>query len=111
MVKIIGGEVVQDDDPRAIEWERRQNRTAQGGLGRPTDTVHNFAQGVRQDPNQPPLVAINNRLRGFGIPDFNVGGHVIEPLFSVAGVLALVFWGLPGLLIVAVVWYVMTRQQ
>lgn len=116
MVKIINGEVVPDDDPRAQEWMRRQRQPGSSQSPFPNAWQHQQQQqggaGGRQQMNeQSPTVEINNRLRAFGLSDLRLGQHVIEPMYLVAAVLGLVFWGIPGILIVAAIWFFMTRQQ
>ncbi|XP_066915125.1 protein FAM241B-like [Clytia hemisphaerica] len=118
MVKIINGEIVPDDDPRAQRFTQQQQRNNQpfpnawqraGNQGNQAQPNRQQQQQQQQQPS--PLTEINNRLRGFGINDVNIQGNVIEPIFLVAAVLALVFYGFPGLLIVAVVWFLTTRQR
>jgi len=124
MVKIINGEVVPDNDPRAQEWTRRQNtpsysqnntntntRARTSNIGNSNTGSNSSQQNTGGGAQQSPLVDVNNRLRGLGVPNFQLAGQVVEPVFTVAALLALVFWGFPGLLIVAVVWYIMTRQN
>ena len=53
---------------------------------------------------------INAKLRTFGVPDLTVRGHIVEPIYLVGGLLALMFWGFPGILIAAIIWYMNTRQ-
>ena len=57
-----------------------------------------------------PVQQINEKLRTFGIPTLTVRGHVVEPIFLVGGLLALMMWGFPGLLIALIIWYMNTRQ-
>lgn len=124
MVKIIAGEIVQDDDPRAQRLQNQQQRNNQpfpnawnrtGGGGGGGRGGAGQIGGQRQPPQQQqqqasPFDAVNDKLRQFGLNDLNIQGHVIEPVFMVAAVLCLVFYGIPGLLVVAVVWY-MSRQR
>ena len=112
MVKIIAGEIVQDDDPRVQQLKNQQQRN-----NRPLPNTWNRggdgsnAHSAQRQPQQlSPLDAVNDKLRQFGINDLNFQGHVIEPVFMVAAVLCLVFYGIPGVLIVAVIWYV-SRQR
>lgn len=135
MVKIIDGEIVQDDDPRAIEWERRQrqnqgysdprlrnNQNEQqqqqgsmgafgglfgGGMGRAGAP----GAGHQQGQGQSPFDGINQRLSEFGLRPWNIGGNVVEPIVTVALILALVFYGLRGVMVVAIVWYLFGRSR
>eukprot|EP00794_Sanderia_malayensis_P012299 gene12299-13567_t len=132
MVKIIDGEIVPDDDPRAVEWERRQ-RQQQGwsdprlrqsqqqqqqsgtGLGRSAFGLGGMmGGGAAQHPGQrvgSPFQGINNKLMEMGLQPWNVGAYVIEPIFTVAFLLALVFYGIKGLIIVGVVWFLFQRHN
>nr|XP_004210717.1 protein FAM241B-like [Hydra vulgaris] len=101
MVKIINGEIVQDDDPRAKAWVQKKNssqRLSSNNYNRHQET----SIGERS-----PVDEINNRLRGFGIPNLTLAGHIVEPVFLIAAVVALVMWGFIGLLVVALIWYFM----
>ena len=41
---------------------------------------------------------LNQRLLGLGIPRFNIGSYNIEPIVTVGFLLAMLLFGLPGLL-------------
>jgi len=114
MVKIVAGEIVADDDPRARHLNPRQganNQPLPNTWHRAPAGTNSNGAGNQQQPEQPsPLTEINNRLRAFGINDLHLQGYCIEPIFLVLAVLGLVFYGLPGLLIVAVVWFFMTQR-
>lgn len=132
MVKIIDGEIVPDDDPRAVEWERRQ-RQSQGwndkrlrgnatpGGGADGSQYNNafarmgFPQGSGAQGGQPqgqsPFQGINEKLTELGLRPWNIGEYIVEPVFTVALILALVFYGFPGLVVVAVIWFVFGRTQ
>ncbi|XP_065063475.1 protein FAM241B-like [Rhopilema esculentum] len=131
MVKIIDGEIVQDDDPRAIEWERQQrqgqgwndprlrnsrnNSKQQSTTQSPAGAFGRMGQGPmaqgQANPQQgaSPFQALNEKLSDFGLRPWNVGDHVIEPIFQVALILALVFFGFQGLIVVGVLWYMFGR--
>lgn len=119
MVKIINGEVVQDDDPRAIEWMQHQNlknhtnnRSAPNESYQQQQSQQQAAGGFQGVGDLQNIVLnINNKLRAFGLNDLHVGDHVVEPIFLVAGVLALVFWGVPGIFIILISWYVYNRRH
>ena len=132
MVKIINGEIVQDDDPRAVEWARlqsqrqsvtqRRQQTGQGmqgqgqGMGLFGGLQGAFGSGQgRQEPQpaqaqQSPFQGINEKLAGMGIPRWNIGQNVVEPLFSVIFVLALIFYGVRGLLMAGLLWFMFGRN-
>lgn len=114
MVKIINGEIVQDDDPRALNWQGKQRARANTVLSQqmshsPSSAqAHGFVQRPRQDLPQPrsPFSQFSAWLRGFGIPDINLGGHIIEPAISAAFVISIVLFGIQGLVIVGLLYYV-----
>ena len=131
-MKIIDGEIVQDDDPRAVEWERRQRQNqgwndprlrggngAQQGTGGGPPYNNAFARmgyapqgGVGQQgqfQGQSPFQGINQKLSELGLRPWNIGDNVVEPIFIVALILALVFYGFPGLVVVGVIWFVFGR--
>ena len=112
MVKIIAGEIVQDDDPRVQQLknqQQRNNRPLPNTWNRGGDEGNAHSAPQQRQQQLQPFDAVNDKLRQFGINDLNFQGHVIEPVFMVAAVLCLVFYGVPGLLVVAVIWYV-SRQ-
>ncbi len=133
MVKIIDGEIVQDDDPRALEWERRQRQSqgwsdprlrnqgqqqaqyqqqGMGAMGAFGNMMGNVGGGNAQPGQAPsPLQGINNRLSEMGLRPWNIGQYVVEPVFTVALVLALVFYGVKGLMVVGIVWYMFGRTN
>ena len=133
MVKIIDGEIVQDDDPRAIEWERRQrqsqgwndsrlrgdHRNQQETTGSPS-----FASAFGRMGNPPsgggqnsqmegrsPFQEINEKLSGLGLRPWSIGDYVVEPIFTVALILAFVLYGFPGLAVVGIIWFFFGRTQ
>ena len=131
MVKIIDGEIVQDDDPRAIEWERRQRsnqgwsdprlRAGSGGqqmtAGNPSynDTFARMGVpsrgGGQGGQAQSPFQGINEKLSEFGLRPWSIGDYVVEPVFTVALILALVLYGFPGVIVVGVIWFIFGRTQ
>ena len=133
MVKIIDGEIVQDDDPRAIEWENRQRRNQgwndprlRGGNGSQQGPNTNPSYGNAfarmgapsggggqdvQNRGESPFQGINQKLSEFGLRPWSIGEYVVEPIFTVALILALVLYGFPGLVVVGVIWFVFGRTQ
>ena len=111
MVKIIAGEIVSDDDIRAQRFDQRQrnnqpfpNVWQRGGGGQ--SNQYQQQQSPPAGEGAPgPLTEINNRLRGFGIGNQFIQGRLIEPVFQVAAVLALVFYGIPGIIVVGLIWF------
>lgn len=116
MVKIINGEIVQDDDPRAQEWTRQQQRR-NNPQPQQYQSSYNRNFGNQRSDNQQniqpnsPVVEINNRLRQLGVPNFNLGGQVVEPIFTVAAIIGVLFFGFPALLVVGLFWYFSTGQN
>lgn len=111
MVTIINGEIVPDSDPRAKAYRERRNNTNRAQTR--TTTSNETASRSRQ-PNQDggqgnnnsPFTEINNQLLRLGIPRFTLAGNVVEPVFLVAALIAVLFVGLPGLLMIAVVYFI-----
>ena len=88
MVTIINGEIVQDNDPRAQEFRNRGRRQQ--------EQQHQRTRGS-QNQNYPPVQQggsifdqLNDRLISAGFPRWNLGQNVVEPIVSVALILALV---------------------
>ena len=108
MVTIINGEIVQDNDPRAQEFRNRGRRQQ--------EQQHQRTQGS-QNQNYPPVQQggsifdqLNDRLISAGFPRWNLGQNVVEPIVSVALILAVVLFGFQGLLLVGVLWLI-TQQS
>ncbi|EDO33771.1 predicted protein [Nematostella vectensis] len=114
MVTIIDGEIVQDDDPRAQAYKNRnrrpENSSSQGSF-------HQTQRNGRAPPGPGGLGAgsmfdqFNNKLIELGFPRWNIGDNVVEPIVSVALLLALVFFGIKGVLMVAVVCYLLRQAH
>lgn len=131
MVKIIDGEIVQDDDPRAIEWEKQQrqnhgwsdprlragfNQQQQHGAetqNRPDTGTGMFGlggmMGGQGQPGNSTFQGINQKLSEMGLRPWNIGGYVVKPVFTIALVIAALFYGVRGMLIVAIIWYLFGR--
>lgn len=118
MVRILSnGEIVQDDDPRA--------RQAAGNRG--SNSARPRQGFVRHEDYQQPgagrgflgqgegqvsvFTLINQKLLDFGIPRFNVGPYVVEPIALVGMILAGLLFGLPGLLFGGVLFMVVMSSQ
>jgi len=117
MVTIIDGEIVQDDDPRAQAYKQR-NRWQENSP--PSQREQNFDPGrMRARPQVGPggigggsiIDQVNNKLLSAGFPRWNLGQNVIEPIVSVALLLALIFFGVKGLLMVGVVWFLLNQAN
>lgn len=54
---------------------------------------------------------INQKLLDFGVPRFNVGSYVVEPIALVGMILAGLLFGLPGLLFGGVLFMVVMSSQ
>ena len=71
-----------------------------------------------QNQNYPPVQQggsifdqLNNRLISAGFPRWNLGQNVVEPIVSVALILAVVLFGFQGLLLVGVLWFIMQQSR
>lgn len=115
MVTIIDGEIVQDDDPRAQAYKQRNRRQESSNQ---SQTQQSFdPTRTRQRPQVGPggigggsiIDQFNNRLIAAGFPRWNLGQNVVEPIVSVMLILALVFFGLKGVLMVGVVWFLLNQ--
>ena len=109
MVTIINGEIVQDNDPRAQEFRNRGRRQQ--------EQQHQRTRGS-QNQNYPPVQQggsifdqLNDRLISAGFPRWNLGQNVVEPIVSVALILAVVLFGFQGLLLVGVLWFIMQQSR
>ncbi len=67
--------------------------------------------GIDQFENQDPVQhqpegnvfeGLNSRLLNLGVPRWNVGSYVVEPIVSLGFLLAFIFLGFPGLLFAAI---------
>lgn len=50
--------------------------------------------------------SLNNRLLNFGIPRWNLGSLVVEPIYSVGTLLMMLMFGLPGILLIVILFVV-----
>ncbi|BFZ02604.1 hypothetical protein BsWGS_05643 [Bradybaena similaris] len=106
MVKILAnGDIVADDDPRAQQTYSKQTGNAHSGQTRIQSTRH-----VQQDngPQVSIFQSLNQRLVALGIPSFNFGDIVVEPIVSIGLLIALLVFGFPGL-IIGLILFVVSR--
>ena len=108
MVTIINGEIVQDNDPRAQEFRNRGRRQEQQQRGQQQWT---HSQNLPQEQGGSMFDQLNNRLISAGFPRWNLGQNVVEPIVSVALILALVLFGFKGVLLVGVAWFIMQQSR
>ncbi|KAJ7372798.1 hypothetical protein OS493_016717 [Desmophyllum pertusum] len=107
MVTIINGEIVQDNDPRAQEFRnrgRRQERQQQQQWNQNAPVQQGQGGGSIFDQ-------LNNRLISAGFPRWNLGQNIVEPIVSVALIIALVLFGIQGVLLVGVAWFIMQQSR
>lgn len=112
MVMIINGEIVQDNDPRAQEFRnrgRRQERQQEQSQQQWSYGSHMQNPPVQQGGSI--FDQLNNRLITAGFPRWNLGQNVVEPIVSVALILALVLFGFQGVLLVGVLWFIMQQSR
>ena len=53
----------------------------------------------------------NQKLLQLGIPRWNVGSHVVEPLMTVMMLLVLLFFGIQGVLFLGLLYFVVKMSQ
>lgn len=116
MVTIINGEIVPDNDPRAKAYrERKSNTNRQESTSRTANenartngrgTQYGRQDNVNNNNQASPFTEINNYLLRVGIPRFTLAGTVVEPIILIAALLVLVFFGLPGLILMAIAYFV-----
>ena len=111
MVTIINGEIVQDNDPRARAYRERQDNANRPQINsrrsneNASQSNQRFQDG-RQNYANSPFTDINNYLLRAGIPRFTLAGNVVEPVFLIAALIVVILAGLPGLLLMAIVYFV-----
>lgn len=110
MVTIINGEIVQDNDPRAQEFRNRGRRQEQQQR-RPQHQWPHSQNPPHEQLGRSIFDQLNNRLISAGFPRWNLGQNVVEPIVSVALILALVLFGIQGVLLVGVVWFIMQQSR
>lgn len=113
MVTLINGEIVQDNDPRAQEFrsrERRQERP-QGQSQQTGGYYETRWQNPQEQQGGSIFNQINDRLLAAGFPRWNLGQNVVEPIVSVALILALVLFGFRAFVLGCIVWYFLQPSQ
>jgi len=111
MVTIINGEIVQDNDPRAQEFRNRGRRQEQQQRGHQQQQWSHSQTSPQENQGGSIFDQLNNRLISAGFPRWNLGQNVVEPIASVALILALVLFGIQGVLLVGVVWFIMQQSR
>ena len=108
MVYILDGQVLPDDDPRVQQRKRsggeqssqahyRSNMSA--AAGRHTNRV-------RPQVSQGLIGHVNQQLTAYGVPKFSIAERVVEPIALVGGIILLMVFGVKGLLLGGVVWFI-----
>lgn len=113
MVTIINGEIVQDNDPRAQEFRnrgRRQERQQERSQQQWSYGAHDQNPPAQHEGGSI-FDQLNNRLLTAGFPRWNLGQNIVEPIVSVALILALVLFGFHGVLLVGVLWFIMQQSR
>ena len=112
MVTIIDGEIVQDNDPRAQAYRQRGRQQQQSSNQmRNSYQAQNMAPGVGGMGTGSIFDQLNNKLLTAGFPRWSIGQNVIEPIHSVALILALLFFGLRGILFIGLIWFLLKQSQ
>ncbi|XP_063678567.1 protein FAM241B-like [Bolinopsis microptera] len=111
MAVIINGEVVSDDDPRAVRYRsrgsvHRNNNPAPAPPMNRTASLGSEVQGDARPQNNlglpEPLFQFNQRLELAGVPKIRLSPQmVIEPVMLVLCLVAGLIFGLQGALFVA----------
>ena len=109
MVKILSnGDIVADDDPRAQQSSSRSSgssaRPRQGYIQHDDNAHQQGGMGGGQSVSV--FTVVNQKLLGLGLPQFNVGPYVVEPIVLVAFVIAGLLMGIPGLIFAALLFFV-----
>ncbi|CAC5392856.1 unnamed protein product [Mytilus coruscus] len=102
------GDIVPDDDPRAQQSSSRSGRptSARPRQGFVQHDNNAYQQGQAGGQSVSVFTVVNQKLLGYGLPRFNVGPYVVEPIVIVAFVLAGLLMGLPGLIFAALLFFV-----
>ncbi|KAH3873006.1 protein FAM241B-like [Dreissena polymorpha] len=97
MVRILkNGEIVDDSDPRAQHGSPRQQQN--------TGRVQH--ERMQEGGHFSVFDEFNTRLAGYGVPRFNIGSHTVEPIVLIGFIVAGLLFGLPGLLLVAMLFVI-----
>ncbi|XP_022109060.1 uncharacterized protein C10orf35-like [Acanthaster planci] len=113
MVRILAnGDIVQDDDPRVRQSPHAPNRSGpRMGFIQHNADPHQYGhdgQGAAgyQGHGISIFDTLNQRLLNLGIPCFNLGPYAIQPIVTVGFLLAMLLFGLPGLLFAGILFAV-----
>ena len=101
---------MQDNDPRAQEFRNRGRRQEQQQR-QPQQQWSHSQNPPHEQQGGSIFDQLNNRLISAGFPRWNLGQNVVEPIVSVALILALVLFGIQGVLLVGVVWFIMQQSR
>ncbi|XP_060068631.1 protein FAM241B-like [Ylistrum balloti] len=110
MVKILSnGDIVPDNDPRASTG--RSSSSSQQPRQRQGFVRHDEA-GPQQYGQQVSIFEMaNQKLLGLGIPCWNLGQYTVQPIVTVGCLIALMVFGLPGIIFAAVLFFVVNWSQ
>ncbi|XP_071829982.1 protein FAM241B-like [Apostichopus japonicus] len=135
MVRILAnGDIVQDDDPRAQQGRRTQGGTNIHGLRSSTsDQGRGYrnegqgqgggqawygggagGEGVPEDGQVRQVSifeVINQKLLDLGVPRWNFGQHVVEPIVLIGFLIAMLLFGFRGLLVGGLLFAVVKMSQ
>ncbi|CAK8671219.1 unnamed protein product [Clavelina lepadiformis] len=111
MVRILAnGEIVQDDDLR-VRRTPASSTSRIGGVNRDEQQEGNYRQNDAYQGGPTIFDTWNQKLLQVGIPRWNIGSHTVEPIMTVAALLVLIFVGLPGLLFLGLLYFVVKSSQ
>ncbi|XP_069123723.1 LOW QUALITY PROTEIN: protein FAM241B-like [Argopecten irradians] len=112
MVKILSnGDIVPDNDPRASGGSAGSSSSSSQPRQRQGFVRHDDA-GPQQYGQQVSIFEIaNQKLLGLGIPSWNLGQYTVQPIVTVGCLIALMIFGLPGIIFAAVLFFVVNWSQ
>ncbi|XP_041362863.1 protein FAM241B-like [Gigantopelta aegis] len=111
MVKILSnGDIVPDDDPRATRSASKRN---EGGNTQPRQGFIRHEDHANEEMVGQVSIfdSLNQRLLDAGVPRWNAGPYLIEPIVSLGFLLAGLLLGLKGLLFGAILFFVVKYSQ
>lgn len=116
MVRILSnGDIVPDDDPRAQQRSSRSSgssaRPRQGYVQHDDNNYQQGGMGAQGGQSVSIFTVVNQKLLGYGLPRFNVGPYVVEPIVLVGLVIAGLLMGIPGLIFAALLFFVSQWSQ
>ncbi|XP_021350508.1 uncharacterized protein C10orf35 homolog [Mizuhopecten yessoensis] len=111
MVKILSnGDIVPDNDPRASAGQSNSS-SSQRPRQRQGFVQHDEAGPQLYGQQVSIFETANQKLHGLGIPSWNLGQYTVQPIVTVGCLVALMVFGLPGIIFAAVLFFVVKWSQ